>query len=72
MIDFVKADGARKPKVFKLKQVDLKAGDRVVLRKGHRFKGNATTFRLYPGRHQLRVQINGVECAAGAFSLVEK
>jgi 3-methyladenine DNA glycosylase AlkC len=70
VISFVKADGSQKPKVFKLKQLDLKQGETAVLSKAHRFKGDATTFRLYPGRHRLAVQINGVERAAAQFDLI--
>ncbi|MCP5086242.1 MAG: hypothetical protein GY952_05495 [Rhodobacteraceae bacterium] len=69
VIDFVKARGERKPKVFKLKQVDMKAGDRLVLSKKHRFPGNATTFKLYPGTHRLSVQVNGQIMAHRDFEL---
>lgn len=68
-IGFVKADGQRKPKVFKLKQLALKAGETVVLRKRHRLKADATTYRLYAGEHAVLVQINGVERGAGCFDL---
>lgn len=69
-VGFVKADGSRKAKVFKIKQVALKAGERIVLRKAHRFKADATTFKLYPGRTTIAVQINGVVRAEAAFDLV--
>ncbi len=59
VIDFVKANGSNAPKVFKWKVLDAKAGKRVTLAKKHHFKDNATTFALYPGAHQLHVQING-------------
>jgi hypothetical protein len=59
VIDFVKANGKTAPKTFKLKVLDAKAGKPVILKKRHVFKGNATTFRLYPGQHQLHIQING-------------
>ncbi|WGI23418.1 DNA alkylation repair protein [Amylibacter sp. IMCC11727] len=70
-VEFVKADGSRKPKVFKLKQVALKAGERVVLKKRHRFKGDATTFRLYPGTTRIVLQINGVARSEATFDLIE-
>ncbi len=69
IVGFVKADGSRKGKVFKLKQVELAAGERVVVSKRHRFKADATTFRLYPGRTTIAVQINGVVRAEAAFDL---
>ncbi len=55
VVDFVKTDGSRKPKVFKLKQVEIKAGERLVLSKKHRFLGNATTFKVLPGMHRLSI-----------------
>lgn len=70
-VEFVKADGSRKPKVFKLKQLSLKSGERVVLTKRHRFKGDATTFRLYPGDTRIVLQINGVARGDATFELTE-
>lgn len=71
VIDFVKANGKRAPKVFKLKTLSLKAGGVETLRKRHVLKANATTFKLFPGTHGLSVQVNGVICASGAFDLIE-
>jgi 3-methyladenine DNA glycosylase AlkC len=68
-LEFVKADGARKAKMFKLKQFDLAAGKRVDLSKKHPLKGDATTFRLYPGTTRIVLQINGVERGAAEFEL---
>lgn len=63
LVDYVlwrqRANGQLAPKVFKLKQVKLPAGQRVVLEKTHKLKGNATTFQLYPGPHRLSLQVNG-------------
>lgn len=70
-IGFVKADGQRKAKVFKLKQLSLKAGETVVLRKRHRLKADATTYRLYAGTQGIFLQINGVERGSSAFDLTE-
>ncbi|WP_311135495.1 hypothetical protein [Yoonia tamlensis] len=58
-IDFMKSNGKTAPKVFKCKQIAAVPGVPVTIRKMHRFKGNATTFRLYPGAHRIHVQING-------------
>lgn len=69
-VEFVKADGSRKPKVFKLRQVELTAGETVVLQKRHVFKGDATTFKLYPGETRIVLQINGVARGSVAFDLV--
>ncbi|MDA5093335.1 hypothetical protein O2N63_04465 [Aliiroseovarius sp. KMU-50] len=70
VIRFQRAGGKIGEKVFKLKNVTLKAGRTMHLTKSHRFKGNATTFRLYPGAHHLTVQVNGRPLAEVAFSLV--
>ncbi|MEJ6708059.1 MAG: DNA alkylation repair protein [Amylibacter sp.] len=70
VVEFVKADGAHKPKVFKLKQLTLKKGARDVAGKKNRFKGDVTTFRLYPFISRIVLQINGVERSAVEFELV--
>ncbi|WP_106743989.1 hypothetical protein [Yoonia maritima] len=59
VIDFVKSNGKTAPKVFKLKQLEVQAGQTVSITKKHKFKGDATTFRLYPGAHRIHCQING-------------
>ena len=64
VIDFMKANGAQAPKVFKLKTVNAKAGVPLVLTKRHVFKDTATTFRLYPGPHRLHAQVNGRRVAS--------
>ena len=69
VIDFVKANGKTAPKVFKFKQCIAKAGIPVTITKTHRFKGDATTFRLYPGAHQIHLQVNGRIVQSVAFDL---
>ncbi|MCK0094888.1 hypothetical protein MWU60_04855 [Yoonia sp. F2084L] len=69
VIDFMKANGAHAPKVFKLKVVNAKGGVPLVLTKRHVFKDNATTFRLYPGPHRLHAQVNGRVVASLPFVL---
>ncbi|MCA9133942.1 MAG: hypothetical protein KDA45_12335 [Planctomycetales bacterium] len=59
VIDFVKANGRRSPKVHKLKQVSLSKGDSLTIAKRHPLRKNATTYTLYPGTHQVTLQING-------------
>lgn len=70
VIDFVKSDGSRSPKVFKLKQLELAKGERVELSKRHRLKADATTFTLYPGTHCLSLQVNGTKLSAEEFNVV--
>ncbi len=69
VIDFVKANGKRAPKVFKLKQVEIEAGQQLTLKKRHPFRADATTFTLYPGTHHLTLQINGQAYGSLAFEM---
>jgi hypothetical protein len=70
VIEFVKANGTRRPKVFKLKKLDVKAGERVVLRKNHRFLKGATTFTHFAGAQMIYMQINGQRFGDREFELV--
>lgn len=60
IIHFVKANGTSAPKVFKLKQLQLEKGEKILVKKRHPFRANATTFTLYPGTHHITLQINGM------------
>ncbi|WP_166415884.1 DNA alkylation repair protein [Cochlodiniinecator piscidefendens] len=68
-IDFVKSNGTRAPKVFKLKQLKLKKGEQITLTKAHKLKDTATTFKLFPGTHRLIVQVNGTQVEPVEFEL---
>ena len=70
VIEFVKANGARRPKVFKLKKLDVKAGERVVLRKNHRFLKGASTFTHFAGVQMIYMQINGQRFGEQEFELL--
>lgn len=69
-IIFARPDGKQGEKVFKLKACKGDVGKPVTVSKKHRLKGDATTFRLYPGLHGLVVQINGVDRAKTQFDLI--
>ena len=69
VIDFAKAGGKSSPKVFKLKTLTAKAGQKIALQKTHHFKDDATTYRLHPGAHRLGLQINGRIRATLDFTL---
>jgi 3-methyladenine DNA glycosylase AlkC len=69
VIWFRKSDGSEAPKVFKIKQAEIAPGRPLTLTKKHRFKGDATTFRLYPGAHRLALQVNGRQLKSIAFDL---
>jgi predicted dithiol-disulfide oxidoreductase (DUF899 family) len=69
VIDFIKANGKTKPKVFAWKKVAVKAQGELTLEKSHHFKSDATTFRLYPGTHKVTLQINGKPYASFSITL---
>lgn len=68
-IDFVKANGETKPKVFKLKKLTLMEGESKVITKRHHLKADATTFKLRPGKHALTLQINGKKLNSLIFNV---
>lgn len=69
-VHYVKANGKTSPKVFKLKVIELAAGQRVRLQKSISL-ANMTTRRHYPGRHRVDVILNGGSVALGWFELKE-
>ena len=66
-----KANGGRKPKIFKLKNVQLGAGKTLSIRKKQSFKV-VTTRVLYPGVHAVEVLINGRSHGQVEFELTEE
>lgn len=70
VIDFVKANGTTAPKVHKLKRLSLSKGETAALNKRHRLHANATTYKLYPGRHAVTLQINGKPFGTLPFELL--
>ncbi len=67
-IHFVKANGKTSPKVFKLRNIEARRGEAIVVRKKHPLK-RITTRRYYPGEHILAIHINGREVARATFIL---
>jgi len=67
-IHFVKANGKTSPKVFKLRNVEAREGETVVVRKKHSLKP-ITTRRYYSGEHILAIHVNGLEVARATFIL---
>jgi hypothetical protein len=66
---FVKVNGKTSPKVFKLKTVELEAGESVRLSKKISFR-EMTTRKHYPGKHRVDVVVNGRAEEIGSFELV--
>lgn len=71
-IDFVKKNGERKPRVFKLKNLSLADEQTMTLSKRHPLRSDATTYRLYPGQHRLSILINGRESASTEFEVTTR
>jgi 3-methyladenine DNA glycosylase AlkC len=74
VIDYViyfqnKAGKLTNSKIFKLKQLELKRGDSIIISKKHKFIENMTTRTLYPGKHIIEIQINGKRYISKEFNL---
>lgn len=67
-VHYVKANGQTTAKVFKWKNLRIKAGQTVTLEKSHRFK-KITTRRHYQGTHQIELLVNGKHASATSFEL---
>ncbi|MCH2096433.1 MAG: hypothetical protein MK160_15180 [Rhodobacteraceae bacterium] len=60
-IRFCRPGRACSEKVFKLKVGKAMPGRPLNMRKLHRLKGDASTFKLHPGPHRITLQVNGVD-----------
>ena len=73
MLDYVlhfnTKSGKRSPKVHKIKKVYLSKGESIAITKKHLFKANMTTRKLYAGKHEVELQINGKRYSLGSFNL---
>jgi 3-methyladenine DNA glycosylase AlkC len=67
-VHYVKANGATRPKVFKLRKITLPARERVELSGSLSF-ADLTTRTHHPGRHQIDALINGIAYPLGAVDL---
>jgi 3-methyladenine DNA glycosylase AlkC len=67
-VHFVKANGATRPKVFKLRRIVLPPAERVELTRSVSFAA-MTTRRHYPGRHRVEALINGVAYPLAEFEV---
>lgn len=68
---FVKANGNRSPKVFKLARVDLPPRGHVELAKAVSLAVH-TTRRPHAGCHEVEVLVNGTAIRAGSFEVVDR
>jgi 3-methyladenine DNA glycosylase AlkC len=65
-VHFVKASGATRPKVFKLRTLTMAPGERVRLCASVSLAA-MTTRRHHPGQHRVEAIVNGDACLLGAF-----
>ena len=67
-VHYMKSNGKTTPKVFKWKNLHLKPGQSVTLKKSHSFK-KITTRRHYQGAHKIEILVNGKHAAESGFEL---
>jgi hypothetical protein len=68
-VHYVKADGLMRPKVFKLRQCDLRPDETLPIRFAIKL-ADLTTRKHYPGKHRVELRINGRAFDLGAFELL--
>lgn len=67
-IDYVKSNGKRNRKIFKISEVSLKENDKKLYRRKHSF-ADVSVRRHYPGIHSVILIVNGVEQGKLDFKL---
>lgn len=67
-IYFMKSNGKLAPKVFKLKNIDIEAGQRILIEKQQPFK-LISTRKYYAGTHKLEILLNGESYGMIEFNL---
>jgi 3-methyladenine DNA glycosylase AlkC len=67
-VHFVKSNGSRSAKVFKLKTASIGAGERLSVRKRHKV-APVTIRRHYPGVHGVEILVNGTSVGTADFDL---
>ncbi len=70
IVDMPRPNGTISSKVFKLKRLHLATGEKISLRKAHRFVKDASTITYHPGPHHLHLQINGARLASQCIQLL--
>jgi len=75
LIDYIlyfqnKAGQMNSKKVFKLTKLKLKKGELRVFTKRHLLREKMTTRTLYPGLHEIEIQVNGKKYGKRSFSLL--
>ena len=57
-------------KVFKLKKISLIEGESIHIHKTHLLREKMTTRTIYPGKHNLEIQVNGKILATETFEVI--
>jgi 3-methyladenine DNA glycosylase AlkC len=57
---FLKSNGKKSPKVFKLKTFEIMPKEKIIIKKVHSLR-KITTMKFYSGKHAISLQINGQE-----------
>lgn len=60
-IDYVKANGTRSRKIFKISELSLKKNEKKSYNKTH-FFADTSSRKHYPGIHSVTLIVNGIEC----------
>ena len=68
-VHYFKKSGELSPKVFKLKELELKAGKAMHIIKKHRFQ-DFTTRKHYSGKHIIEILVNGKSLQKKQFELI--
>jgi 3-methyladenine DNA glycosylase AlkC len=69
IIHYQKKSGELSPKVFKLKELNLKTGETQHISKSQVFK-DFTTRKHFAGKHELEIQVNGKVAGKKSFTIV--
>ena len=67
-LHLARANGKQTPKVFKLTKAKLAPGASLPVSRKYSFQ-EVTTRRYYSGEHAIEIQVNGVICARGEFTV---
>jgi hypothetical protein len=69
VIHYAKKSGGQSPKVFKLKELNLKPKQTISISKKQRFK-DFTTRKHYSGKHSVEIMVNGKSLMKKQFELI--
>lgn len=64
-----KSSSAPREKVFKLTTLTIGKEENHTIKKKHLLRSDMTTFKLYPGKHSLELQVNGVSMGEASFTI---